>query len=92
LATGQNFVELFLRAGNESEGERTLPFAFARKGRFEKLTVRSTRADGETLWWSISGEPILVRGEFPAFAGTARTSPASVARPRKAPTWRCMMR
>lgn len=68
-AMEQSFLELFLKTGNESEGERTLPFAFARKGRFEKITVRSERADGDTLWWSISGEPIMVRGEFAGFRG-----------------------
>jgi diguanylate cyclase (GGDEF)-like protein len=68
-AMGQSFLELFLKAGNESEGERTLPFAFARKGRFEKITVRSERADGETLWWAISGEPFTLRGEFAGFRG-----------------------
>ena len=62
-AMGQIFLELFLKNGNESDGERTLPFAFARKGRFEKITVRSERADGQALWWAISGEPIISQPE-----------------------------
>ena len=57
---GRPFLNLFLRTGGE--GERTLPFAFARKGRFEKLTVRSEREHGETLWWSVSGEAIMNPG------------------------------
>jgi len=64
---GRTFLDLFLKAGGE--GERTLPFAFARKGRFEKLTVRSEREDGETLWWSVSGEAIMNQGEFGGFRG-----------------------
>jgi diguanylate cyclase (GGDEF)-like protein len=64
---GRNFLELFLTPGGE--GERTLPFVFARKGRFEKLTVRSEREGRETLWWSVSGEPILTRGAFAGFRG-----------------------
>jgi diguanylate cyclase (GGDEF)-like protein len=64
---GRTFLNLFLRTGGE--GERTLPFAFARKGRFEKLTVRSERDDGETLWWSVSGEAIMNEGEFGGFRG-----------------------
>jgi len=64
---GRTFLDLFLKAGGE--GERTLPFAFARKGRFEKLNVRSEREDGETLWWSVSGEAIMNQGEFGGFRG-----------------------
>jgi len=89
-ANGRNFLDLFLKTGGE--GERTLPFAFARKGRFEKLTVRSEREDGETLWWSVSGEAITIEGEFAGFADTARISPANAARLRKARISRCMIR
>ncbi len=66
-AEGRSFLDFFLKTGGE--GERSLPFAFARKGRFEKLTVRSEREDGETLWWSVSGDAINVRGAFAGFRG-----------------------
>jgi len=67
-ADGRNFLDLFL-ATTAGDGERTLPFAFACKGRFEKLTVPSKREDGEKLWWSVSGEAIMVGGEFAGFRG-----------------------
>jgi len=65
-APGRVFLELFLKP--EGEGERTLPFMIARKGRFDKITVRSEK-DGKTRWWSVSGEPQTVRGEFAGFLG-----------------------
>ncbi|MCW1383054.1 EAL domain-containing protein [Novosphingobium sp. KCTC 2891] len=69
-ARGVPLLDLFLRP--EGEGERTLPFVFARKGRFERVIVRSDGEDGRTLWWSISGEPQTVRGSFAGFLGHVR--------------------
>ncbi|MCY1670914.1 EAL domain-containing protein [Novosphingobium sp. SL115] len=63
---GRRLLDLFLRP--EGESERTLPFVMARKGRFERVTVRSERA-GEVRWWSVSGEPRQVGGEFVGFLG-----------------------
>lgn len=63
---GRKLLDLFLRP--EGESERTLPFVMARKGRFERLVVRSER-DGEVRWWSVSGEPRQSGGEFIGFHG-----------------------
>jgi diguanylate cyclase (GGDEF)-like protein/PAS domain S-box-containing protein len=65
-ARGRSLPELFLRP--DGEGERTLPFVFARKGRFDRLLARSER-DGKIRWWSISGEPKQAGGQFAGFLG-----------------------
>ncbi len=56
-ATGTEFVGLFVRPRTGIDGQRTLPFVFARKGRFESVIARSEHEDREIVW-SLSGEPI----------------------------------
>ena len=65
-ATGRTFQDLFLPPQGESE--RTLPFALARKGRFERVTVRSER-EGAVRWWSVAGEPRQAGGRFAGWLG-----------------------
>jgi len=65
-ALGRNFNELFLPSQGESE--RSLPFLMTRMRRFEKHVVRSERA-GSILWWSVSAEPITLKGAFAGFLG-----------------------
>ncbi len=63
---GRNFNELFLPSQGESE--RSLPFLMTRMRRFERQVVRSERA-GSILWWSVSAEPVMVKGAFAGFLG-----------------------
>ncbi|MDF8332064.1 EAL domain-containing protein [Novosphingobium cyanobacteriorum] len=65
-AVGRPLLDLFLRP--DGEGERTLPFVMARKGRFERVLVRSER-DGKTRWWSLAGEPRQAGRGFTGFLG-----------------------
>jgi diguanylate cyclase (GGDEF)-like protein len=68
-ATGLDFLGLFVAPRAGIDGQRTLPFVFARKGRFERVIARSEMGDAETLW-SISGEPIIsTDGAFAGFRG-----------------------
>jgi diguanylate cyclase (GGDEF)-like protein len=68
-AAGKDFVNLFVRPRAGIDGQRTLPFVFARKGRFESVIARSEYEGRETVW-SVSGEPIAgPDGEFGGFRG-----------------------
>jgi diguanylate cyclase (GGDEF)-like protein len=68
-AIGSNFVNLFVRPRAGMDGQRTLPFVFARKGRFEAVIARSETDDREIVW-SVSGEPITsADGQFAGFRG-----------------------
>ncbi len=68
-AIGQDFLSLFVPPTAGIDGQRTLPFVFARKGRFEAVIGRSKHGKAETLW-QVSGEPILgIGGEFAGFRG-----------------------
>jgi diguanylate cyclase (GGDEF)-like protein len=56
-------------ADDASGTRRTLPFAFARRTRFENL-VACGMSRGERIWWSISGEARQdAHGEFSGFHG-----------------------
>jgi diguanylate cyclase (GGDEF)-like protein len=68
-AEGKDFVSLFVRPRAGIDGQRTLPFVFARKGRFESVIARSEHGERETVW-SVSGEPIVDgEGVFTGFRG-----------------------
>ncbi|WP_231738595.1 bifunctional diguanylate cyclase/phosphodiesterase [Novosphingobium sp. FSW06-99] len=68
-AAGRDFVTLFVRPRAGIDGQRTLPFVFARKGRFEAVIARS-ELDEREIVWSVSGEPIVDGdGEFAGFRG-----------------------
>jgi diguanylate cyclase (GGDEF)-like protein len=68
-ADGKDFVGLFVRPRAGIDGQRTLPFVFARKGRFESVIVRSEQGEREVVW-SVSGEPIVDGdGGFLGFRG-----------------------
>jgi len=68
-ATGRDFMGLFVRPRAGIDGQRTLPFVFARKGRFEAVIARSEAGGVETIW-SVSGEPITdTDGGFAGFRG-----------------------
>ncbi|MDE2404232.1 MAG: EAL domain-containing protein [Sphingomonadales bacterium] len=73
---GRPFCELFqpsdvsesheFRGGN---GQRTLPFTFAKRLRFERVIARSENRD-RLWWWAISAEPQLDgQGRFNGFRG-----------------------
>jgi diguanylate cyclase (GGDEF)-like protein len=67
--TGTDFVDLFSRPRGEGDGQRTLPFVFARKSRFEAVIARSEHEDREIIW-SVSGEPVVNSGgSFAGFRG-----------------------
>jgi len=68
-ATGKDFLSLFVRPRAGMDGQRTLPFVFARKGRFEAVIARSKVGEIETVW-SVSGEPMPdTEGGFAGFRG-----------------------
>jgi diguanylate cyclase (GGDEF)-like protein len=68
-ATGKDFLGLFVRPRAGIDGQRTLPFVFARKGRFEAVIARSEAGEIETIW-SVSGEPTTdTDGGFGGFRG-----------------------
>lgn len=66
---GTDFVNLFVRPRAGIDGQRTLPFVFMRKGRFEAVIARSETEQREIVW-SVSGEPIAdADGGFGGFRG-----------------------
>ena len=66
---GQSFIDLFVPSSTGTDGQRTLSFVFARKSHFEGVIARS-EADGQSVIWSISGDPInTVTGGFAGFRG-----------------------
>jgi diguanylate cyclase (GGDEF)-like protein len=68
-ANDKDFLGLFVAPRAGIDGQRTLPFVFARKGRFESVIARSEHGNIETLW-SISGEPVSdATGTFCGFRG-----------------------
>ena len=68
-AAGKDFINLFVRPRAGIDGQRTLPFVFARKGRFEAVIARSEHTEREIVW-SLSGEPIAnAEGGFAGFRG-----------------------
>jgi len=67
--TGRDFLSLFVPPRAGMDGQRTLPFVFARKGRFETVIARTERK-GEDIVWQIAGEPIADdQGGFAGFRG-----------------------
>ena len=54
---GRALTELFVLAGQEQEGERTLLFHLNARSSFTELPVRAAVA-GDERWWSINGRPI----------------------------------
>ncbi len=56
-ARGEDFLGLFASPRPGIDGQRTMPFVFARKGKFERVIARSIAGNTETFW-QISGEPI----------------------------------
>eukprot|EP01037_Dinobryon_pediforme_P010339 gene10339-10405_t len=66
---GKDFLGLFMPPAAGIDGQRTLPFVFARKGHFEAVIGRSKFSEAETLW-SVSGVPAAgPDGEFAGFRG-----------------------
>ena len=66
---GKDFLGLFMPPAAGIDGQRTLPFVFARKGYFEAVIGRSKFSEAETLW-SVSGVPATgPDGEFAGFRG-----------------------
>jgi diguanylate cyclase (GGDEF)-like protein len=77
-STGCDFLGMFVAPRAGIDGQRTLPFVFARKGRFERVIARTktaraeagTETDRAETLWSISGEPVLgPDGAFNGFRG-----------------------
>ena len=54
-AKGQTFLDLFVAPRAGIDGQRTLPFVFARRSRFESVIARSEK-DGRDIIWSLSGD------------------------------------
>ena len=66
---GKDFVNLFVRPRAGIDGQRSLPFVFARKSRFEAVIASSEHGEREIMW-SLSGEPINdADGAFAGFRG-----------------------
>ena len=54
---GTSFIDLFAKAGAESDRQRTLPFILVKQSKFEELAVCASRTEDER-WWAISGQPV----------------------------------
>jgi diguanylate cyclase (GGDEF)-like protein/PAS domain S-box-containing protein len=68
---GEAFTDLFAQPERGEERQRTLPFLFARKGRFDRVQLRSLRTDPPT-WWAVTGVPqVDASGNFVGFRGFA---------------------
>jgi diguanylate cyclase (GGDEF)-like protein len=53
-----------------SDTRRTLPFALAKRSKFERLTLASART-GDERWWSVSGRPQFdAAGNFTGYRGS----------------------
>jgi len=66
---GRGLCELFMPAQVGAEGQRTLPFTFAKRMRFERVIV-CNESDGRRNWWAISAEPQTdAAGTFCGFKG-----------------------
>jgi diguanylate cyclase (GGDEF)-like protein len=67
---GRHFVELFCKADDGEERQRTLPFALMRQSKFEDMALQADGTDDET-WWSVSGTPYFEgKGVFAGFRGS----------------------
>lgn len=67
---GQPFTSLIQIEGGTQDGERTLGFHLSTRSAFNDVTVRAA-VDGEDLWWSVSGRPIIDQiGQFRGYAGS----------------------
>jgi len=70
---GQPFRSLF--RSDRAEGEtinRSLSFVLGRHSKFSKLELRAALDGYEECWWSVSGQPINIRGsDFGGFWGSA---------------------
>ena len=68
-ALGRRFCDMFLPNEVGGEGQRTLPFTFAKRMRFERVLACS-ESRGQRWWWAISAEPQLdANGNFTGFRG-----------------------
>ena len=68
-AKGQTFLDLFVPPRAGIDGQRTLPFVFARRSRFESVIARSEK-DGRDIIWSVSGDARAdAAGNFIGFRG-----------------------
>jgi len=67
---GASFVDLFDPSRVDGEGQRTLPFTFAKRMRFERVLASSTAKGMARCWWAISAEVQFdAGGQFAGFRG-----------------------
>jgi diguanylate cyclase (GGDEF)-like protein len=69
VENGVGFTSLFNLSCTTEHQQRSLPFLFARKLKFEQFQLAAA-IEAEPLWWSISGTPQFdAAGEFIGFLG-----------------------
>lgn len=67
---GVAFTSIMQFEGGAQNGERTLGFHLSTRSAFNDVSVRAA-VDGEELWWSLSGRPIIDEiGQFRGYAGS----------------------
>lgn len=65
----QPFLDLFSRVENDAS-QRTLPFILTKESKFDDLLLQAA-ADGDEVWWSVSGRPFRDRaGNFAGYRGS----------------------
>lgn len=66
---GQPFLNLFQAAEHEAN-QRTLPFILTKQSKFDDLPLQAA-AQGDEIWWSVSGQPFQDgAGNFAGFRGS----------------------
>jgi len=67
---GVAFTSIMQFEGGAQDGERALGFHLSTRSAFNDVSVRAA-VDGEELWWSLSGRPIIDEiGQFRGYAGS----------------------
>ncbi len=67
---GTTFMELFCKDEEAEDRQRTLPFIFTRRSKFDDLPLQAAGGEGE-IWWSVSGRPVTnSAGEFLGYRGS----------------------
>lgn len=66
---GTPFVELFAKSLDHEATQRSLPFVFTKKSKFDDLRLKMLVGE-EVRWWSVSGQPQFTKsGDFTGFRG-----------------------
>jgi diguanylate cyclase (GGDEF)-like protein/PAS domain S-box-containing protein len=66
---GSAFIDLFGKDDDTSDRQRSLPFILTKQSKFDDLPLKAA-AEGDEIWWAVSGRPFFQGDQFGGFRGS----------------------